>query len=181
VTRPLVCLTLRREIFSHREDNMPVERLKRFLESEGVKYVTIRHSQAFTAQEIAASAHIPGKELAKTVMVKIDGDMAMAVLPADDRVDRHLLKEVAGAETVELASESEFRDLFSNCQLGAMPPFGNLWDMRVFVDERLAEDEEIAFNAGSHSELVRLAYADFERLVQPHVVHLTTRESVLAG
>jgi Ala-tRNA(Pro) deacylase len=107
--------------------------------------------------------------------------MAMAVLPADDRVDRDLLKQAAGADVVELASESEFRDLFSNCQLGAMPPFGNLWDMKVFVDERLTEDEEIAFNAGSHSELVRLAYADFERLVRPQVVHLTTRENVLTG
>lgn len=159
---------------------MPVERLKRFLESEGVKYVTMSHSQAFTAQEIAASAHIPGKELAKTVMVKIDGDMAMAVLPADDRVDRHLLKQAAGAETVELASESEFKDLFSNCELGAMPPFGNLWGMTVFADERLAEDEEIAFNAGSHSELVRLSWDDFVRLVRPQVVHLTTREGVAA-
>ena len=160
---------------------MPVKRLRRFLESEGVKYLTISHSQAFTAQEIAASAHIPGKELAKTVMVKIDGEMAMAVLPADDRVDRHLLKQAAGADVVELASETEFRDLFSNCQLGAMPPFGNLWDMQVFVDERLAEDDEIAFNAGSHSELVRLAYDDFVRLVQPQVTHLTTRENVLTG
>ena len=160
---------------------MPVERLKRFLESEGVKYVTISHSQAFTAQEIAATAHIPGKELAKTVMVKIDGDMAMAVLPADDRVDRRLLKEAAGAETLELASEAEFKDLFSSCELGAMPPFGNLWGMRVFVDTRLAEDEEIAFNAGSHSELVRLAYEDYVRLVEPEVVHLTTREDALAG
>ena len=160
---------------------MPVERLKRFLESEGVKYVTISHSQAFTAQEIAATAHIPGKELAKTVMVKIDGDMAMAVLPADDRVDRQLLKEAAGAETLELASEAEFKDLFSSCELGAMPPFGNLWGMRVFVDTRLAEDEEIAFNAGSHSELVRLAYEDYVRLVEPEVVHLTTREDALAG
>ena len=155
---------------------MPVERLKRFLESEGVKYVTLSHSQAFTAQEIAASAHVPGKELAKTVMVKVDGDMAMAVLPADDRVDRELIQQAAGADAVELASESEFKDLFTNCELGAMPPFGNLWGMRVFVDQRLTEDEEIAFNAGSHSELVRLAYADFERLVQPEIVHLTTRQ-----
>jgi Ala-tRNA(Pro) deacylase len=181
LARTTVCPTLHLERYSQREVNMPVERLKRFLESEGVKYVTLSHSQAFTAQEIAASAHIPGKELAKTVMVKIDGDMAMAVLPADDRVDRDLLKQAAGADVVELASESEFRDLFSNCQLGAMPPFGNLWDMKVFVDERLTEDEEIAFNAGSHSELVRLAYADFERLVRPQVVHLTTRENVLTG
>ncbi|UCG76654.1 MAG: YbaK/EbsC family protein [Gemmatimonadota bacterium] len=160
---------------------MPVEKLKRYLESEGVKYVTISHSQAFTAQEIAASAHIPGKELAKTVMVKVDGEMAMAVLPADDRVDRDLLRQATGAETVELASESEFRDVFPSCELGAMPPFGNLWGMKVFSDVRLAEDEEIAFNAGSHSELVRLAYGDFVRLVKPEVVHLTTREHVLAG
>ena len=97
---------------------MPVKRLRRFLESEGVKYLTISHSQAFTAQEIAASAHIPGKELAKTVMVKIDGEMAMAVLPADDRVDRHLLKQAAGADVVELASESEFRDLFLQLPVG---------------------------------------------------------------
>ena len=167
--------------FGPREVNMPVERLKQFLESEGVKYVTISHSQAFTAQEIASSAHIPGKELAKTVMVKIDGDMAMAVLPADDRVDRDLLKQAAGADTVELASESDFKGLFPNCELGAMPPFGNLWDMEVFADERLAEDEEIAFNAGSHSELVRLAWEDFVHLVEPEIVHLTTRENVLTG
>ena len=160
---------------------MPVERLKRFLESEGIKYVTMSQSQAFTAQEIAASAHIPGKELAKTVMVKIDGEMAMAVLPADDRVDRELLKQATGADTVELASESEFKDLFPSCELGAMPPFGNLWGMEVFADERLAEDEQIAFNAGSHSELVRLAWDDFVRLVRPQVVHLTTRESIVAG
>ena len=159
---------------------MPVEKLKRFLAAEGVKYVTISHSQAFTAQEIAASAHIPGKELAKTVMVKIDGELAMAVLPADDRVDREALREAAGAESVELASESEFKNLFSSCELGAMPPFGNLWDMEVFADARLAEDEEIAFNAGSHSELVRLAYDDFVRLVQPRIVHLTTRQEAVA-
>jgi Ala-tRNA(Pro) deacylase len=180
VPAAFVRLTLPLERFSQREVDMPVERLKRFLESEGIKYVTMSHSQAFTAQEIAASAHVPGKELAKTVMVKVDGEMAMAVLPADDRVDRELIKQAAGAEVIELASESEFKDLFSNCELGAMPPFGNLWGMKVFADQRLAEDEQIAFNAGSHSELVRLAYADFERLVEPEVVHLTTRQRAVA-
>jgi len=149
---------------------MPVEKLKDFLESEGVKYVTISHSQAFTAQEIAASAHIPGKELAKTVMVKVDGKMAMVVLTATDFVNLERLREAAGASTVELASESEFKDLFPTCEPGAMPPFGNLWDMAVFADERLAEDDRIAFNAGTHTELVQLAYADFERLVQPKVL-----------
>jgi Ala-tRNA(Pro) deacylase len=155
---------------------MPVEKLKDFLESEGVKYVTISHSQAFTAQEIAASAHIPGRELAKSVMVKVDGKMAMVVLAATDFVSLERLREAAGAGAVELASESEFKDLFPNCEPGAMPPFGNLWDMEVFADERLAQDERIAFNAGTHTELVQLAYADFERLVKPRVFHVSTRE-----
>ena len=154
---------------------MPVEKLKRFLESEGVKYVTISHSPAFTAQEIAASAHIPGKELAKTVMVKMDGTIAMVVLPATDFVSLDRLKDVTGSTTVQLASETEFKDLFPACEPGAMPPFGNLWDMEVFADQRLAEDETIAFNAGTHTELVRLAYADFERLVGPRVLHVSTR------
>ena len=155
---------------------MPVEKLKDFLESEGVKYVTISHSQAFTAQEIAASAHIPGRELAKSVMVKIDGNIAMVVLAATDFVSLERLREAAGASTVELATEGEFKDLFPACEPGAMPPFGNLWDMEVFADERLAEDERIAFNAGTHTELVQLAYADFERLVKPKVSHVSTRE-----
>jgi Ala-tRNA(Pro) deacylase len=149
---------------------MPIKRLREFLEAEGVKYVTITHSQAFTAQEIAASAHIPGKELAKTVMVKIDRDMAMVVLPATEMVSLGRLKEVTGATDVQLASEPEFKDLFPTCALGAMPPFGNLWGMDVYADDRLSEDEQIAFNAGSHTELVRLAYADFERLVKPRVL-----------
>jgi len=152
---------------------MPVQKLKNFLDDNNVRYVTIRHSPAFTAQEIAASAHIPGKELAKTVMVKIDGKMAMAVLPASFKVDMDKLKTAAGAGTVELASEQEFKDMFPACEIGGMPPFGNLYDMEVFVAEVLAEDEEIAFNAGSHTELIRLSYADFERLVQPKVVKIS--------
>jgi len=153
---------------------MPVQKLKEFLDSNDVKYVVIKHSAAFTAQEIAASAHVPGKELAKTVMVKIDGKMAMAVVPASYRVDMERLKSVAGAGSVELASEQEFKDMFPACEVGGMPPFGNLYDMDVFVAQSLAEDEEIAFNAGSHTELVRLAFSDFERLVQPKVGKLST-------
>jgi len=155
---------------------MPVARLKQLLDSNHVKYVTISHSPAITAQEIAASAHIPGKELAKTVMVKIDGKMAMAVLPASYQVDFELLQQAAGANEVELASESEFRDMFPECELGAMPPFGNLYGMEVIVSRSLAEDEEIAFNAGSHTELIRLAYKDFERLVKPKVVKLSSHD-----
>ena len=155
---------------------MPVKKLKEFLDREKIKYVTIGHSPAITAQEIAASAHIPGKELAKTVMVIIDGKMGMAVVAASHHVDFERLKAVAGAKTADLAREDDFRDRFPGCELGAMPPFGNLYGMKVYVSSTLKEDTEIAFNAGSHTELIRLAYADFERLVQPKVDRITTKD-----
>ena len=151
---------------------MPGNKTREFLDSHYVKYITISHSPAFTAQEIAASAHIPGRELAKTVMVKVDGEMAMAVLPASLKVDFDRLREVAGAEDVELASENEFAELFPECEVGAMPPFGNLYDMPVYVADPLAADAEIAFNAGNHSELIRIAYQDYERLVRPTVAKI---------
>jgi Ala-tRNA(Pro) deacylase len=157
---------------------MPVKRLKEFLDTNDIKYVTIGHSQAFTAQEIAASAHIPGKELAKTVMVRIDGKMAMAVLPASHKVDFGLLKGVAGAQKVELAAEDVFRDRFPECEIGAMPPFGNLYQMDVFVSEVLTQDKEIAFNAGSHTELIKLKYKDFEKLVKPKIGRFSAAETL---
>jgi Ala-tRNA(Pro) deacylase len=160
---------------SNRRYIMPVKQLREYLEKNHVRFVTISHSPAFTAQEIAASAHIPGKELAKTVIVKVDGELAMAVLPATDKVSQERLTEVTGTSDVELASEQEFAERFPDCEVGAMPPFGNLWDMKVFVDQRLREDEQIAFNAGSHTELVKLPYADFERLVNPTIAMLSTR------
>jgi Ala-tRNA(Pro) deacylase len=154
---------------------MPVKKLQEFLDNHHVKYVTIRHSPAYTAQEIAASAHIPGKEVAKTVMVKLDGRLAMTVLPASYHVDFERLKNAASVGHAELASEQEFRNMFPECDVGAMPPFGNLYGMEVFVAESLAEDEEIAFNAGTHTELMRLAYKDFAKLVQPHVVRCSAK------
>ena len=154
---------------------MPVKKLKDFLDSNGVKYVAITHSPAATAQEIAASAHVPGKEMAKTVMLKLDGRMAMAVLPASYKVDFDLMKEAPGADRVELAEESEFGEIFPECELGAMPPFGNLYGMEVFVSESLAEDEEIAFNTGSHVELIRMFYKDFESLVKPKKVKFSAK------
>lgn len=146
---------------------MRVKELGVFLSRHNIKYVTISHSSAYTAQEIAASAHFTGKELAKTVMVKIDDRMAMAVLPASYKVSFDLLKKAAGASKVELADEQEFKGMFPGSEIGAMPPFGNLYGMEVFVDESLSQDDEIAFNAGSHTELIKLAYRDFERLVKP--------------
>lgn len=151
---------------------MPVKKLKDFLNQNKIKYVSIKHSPAYTAQEIAASAHISGKNIAKTVVIKIDGKMAMAVLPANFLVDIDLLRETTGAEYIELASEKEFKDLFPDCELGAMPPFGNLYDMDVYAAKVLAEDDQIAFNAGSHTELIQMSYKDFESIVKPKVVRI---------
>lgn len=153
---------------------MCVAKLKNFLDSNNIKYVSIIHSPAYTAQEIAATAHMPGKELAKTVMMKIDGKMAMAVLPANRKVLLQDFMEATGAKEAKFATEKEFKDLFPECETGAMPPFGNLYDMEVFVSPGLAEDVEIAFNAGNHQELIKLAYKDYERLVKPRVCRFTT-------
>jgi Ala-tRNA(Pro) deacylase len=150
---------------------MPVQRLIAFLDEHQVKYVVITHSRAFTTQEVAAMAHIPGKELAKSVIVEIDGELAMAVLPGSEKVDVDLLRDALGAEQVALAKESAFEDRFPECDLGAMPPFGNLYGMPVYVADSLTEDDEIAFNAGSHTELVKMSYRDFERLVEPRIMH----------
>jgi Ala-tRNA(Pro) deacylase len=155
---------------------MPTNKLREFLDSQRVKYVTVSHSPAYTAQEIAASAHVRGKDMAKTVMITLDGRMAMAVLPASRKVGFDLLREASGTENVQLASERAFSDMFPGCEVGAMPPFGNLYGMDVYVSRMLAEDTEIAFNAGSHTELVRMAYEDFVRLVNPKVVRLAFGE-----
>ncbi len=154
---------------------MSMQKLKHFLDDNAVRYVSIEHSPAYTSQEIAESAHIRGKELAKTVMATIEGSMAMLVLPASERVDLELLRQSLGTESVEIAKEDEFGSLFPDCEVGAMPPFGNLYDMEVFVSPHLAEDVEIAFNAGSHTELLRMNYSDFERLVSPVKIRLSTR------
>ena len=148
---------------------MAVKKLIEFLDSNKIKYKTITYSPVYTAQETAATAHISGNELAKTVVIKIDGRMAMAVLPASYKIDIERLRKAAGADKVELAHEKEFENRFLDCDIGAMPPFGNLYGMDVFVAEKLTEDEEIAFNAGSHAELIRVAYRDFERSVKPTV------------
>ena len=153
---------------------MPVRKLKQFLDEEKVKYVSIVHSTAYTAQEVAASAHITGRELAKTVIVELDGKMAMAVLPANRKIVLQDLREVTGSDEVKFASEEEFKEKFPDCETGAMPPFGHLYGMEVYLAESFMENEEIAFNAGSHTELIRMPFHDFERLVQPRVVSFTT-------
>lgn len=149
---------------------MPVKKLKEYLDSQGIEYVSINHSLAYTAQRIAASAHISGKEIAKTVVLKVDGKMTMAILPASCKINFDLLKSALNAKNAEIATEKEFKDLFPDCEVGAMPPFGNLYGMDVYVAEKLTQDEEIAFNAGSHRELIKLAYKDYEKLVKPSII-----------
>ena len=143
--------------------------LKNFLDESHVRYETITHSPAFTAQEVAESTHITGKALAKTVMVVIDGAPAMAVLPANQKVAIDDLCECAETDDVRLAREEEFKICFPDCEPGAMPPFGNLYEMSVYVSPDLADEAEIAFSAGTHADVIRMGFHDFERLVSPHV------------
>lgn len=149
---------------------MPIKKLKAFLDTNNIRYVTINHSSAYTSQEIASSAHVSGKEFAKTVIIKIEDEMAMAVLPASYQVDFKLLNEIFKNQKVSLATESEFKNLFPDCEAGAMPPFGHLYDMDVYVAKILRKNKEIVFNAGSHKELIRMSYKDFERLEQPAIL-----------
>lgn len=146
---------------------MTATRLKAFLDRENINYTTIAHPRAYAALEIAQAAHVRENDFAKTVVVNIDGRLAMAVLAASEKLDLAQLKQAAGAKHVRLALESEFERWFPGCEAGAMPPFGNLYGMQVFVSEILAADEQITFNAGSHAEVIRIAYKDFERLVEP--------------
>jgi Ala-tRNA(Pro) deacylase len=155
---------------------MILKKLVEFLDGNRIKYVNVTHSTAFTAQDAAQSAHIPGKEMAKSVVVWMDGAMAMAVLPASSMIDFNKLKEATGSKSVELASESEFKDRFPECEVGAMPPFGNLFDIKVIVDKTLADDKEISFNAGNHHELIRMGYADYERLTRPTLGSFTIQK-----
>ena len=152
---------------------MNIQRVADYLDSRGVKFTTMTHSRTFTAQRTAASADIPGREMAKTVMVRIDGTMAMAVLPAPYQVDFHLLKKRTGAKVAVLAAEDEFAHIFPDCEVGAMPPFGNLYGMDVFVDKHLTEDENIVFHSGSLTELMKLSYTDYASLVNPIVADIS--------
>ena len=154
---------------------MPNEKLRGFLEERNIKYVSIRHSPAYTAQEVAASAHVKGQNMAKTVMVKLDGELAMTVMPAHYCVDIDKLRDVTGKDSVELAHENEFASRFRDCEPGAMPPFGNIYDMDVYVDETLTRDREISFNAGSASEIVRMSYEDYAELVHPKIEDFASR------
>ena len=147
-------------------------RLHHFLDERHGNYTALSHSRTITAQETAAAARIGNQHFAKTVMLKIDGKLAMMVMPASYRVDLVRLSRALGGSLVELAQEDEFRGAFPDCELGAMPPFGHLYGMPVYVDSRLTGQAEIAFNAGSHTDVVRMPYVEFERLAQPELLWL---------
>lgn len=154
---------------------MPIlKKLREYLELQGVFFEVVSHPQAFTAQETAEAQHVPGKELAKVVMLRAGADEMMLVLPAPYRVDLGRARDVVGRPDAVLATEEQFKDLFPQCEPGAMPPFGNLYGLPVFVDQTLSRDEQIVFNAGNHTQTVRMKYADFARLVQPKVSSFAT-------
>jgi Ala-tRNA(Pro) deacylase len=157
---------------------MHLSKVKAFLDAHETKYVVISHSRAYTAQGIAALSHIRGRELAKSVIVKLDGDLAMAVVPACYQVDLEALRRATGVQDAELATEHDFKRHFPDCETGAMPPFGNLYGIPVYVDDTLTQDREIAFNAGSHHELIKMLYADFEHLVKPMVMTFSSARAV---
>ena len=143
-------------------------RLKELLDKNKVRYTTMTHSPAYTAQAAAATLHVPGQELAKTVVVKAGEEMVLAVLPASYHVNLKKLGEILG-KPVRLATEDEFAGLFPDCELGAMPPFGVLYGLPVVADKVLAEDEEIVFNAGTHRDAIRMRFEDFEKLAKPQL------------
>ncbi len=146
---------------------MPVRKLKEFLDSHQVAYRCVTHPPGFTAQSLAHHCQVPGDQVAKTVIIELDGTMAMLVLPASFRIRWDRLMDVLDTDFVELADEEDFKDRFPDCEVGAMPPFGNLFDMQVFCSETLTQQPEITFAAGSHTEAMQLAVKDYLRLVNP--------------
>lgn len=155
---------------------MPVRKLVEYLDRNQIKYITINHSPAYTAREVAASTLVPRREFAKTVVVTLDERPAMAVVPASRHVDLDALAALAGAGRAELEDESRFADEFPDCDPGAMPPFGNLYDMPVYVDTIIREDDDIVFNAGTHTQVIRMSSADFLELVGPKVGDISVKE-----
>jgi Ala-tRNA(Pro) deacylase len=157
----------------HRRVVMPMRRLRQFLDGHGVRYVTLTHSPAYTAQQVAEATHVPGKQLAKTVLVKLDGRLGMAVVAAPEKVSLRALAKLAGVNEAELANERELARAFPGAEVGAVPPFGSLWELPVYLSSTLSESETIAFIAGTHTEVIALAFKDYRALVEPTIGDIT--------
>ncbi|HXK29105.1 MAG TPA: YbaK/EbsC family protein [Candidatus Binatia bacterium] len=161
---------------------MPIlKKLKEALDEAKISYEVYNHALAYTAQEIAAKQHFPGKEMAKVVMLDVDGALVMGVIPGSRKISLEMVKASLGAKKARLATEDEFIARFPNCEIGAMPPFGNLFGLKVYVDPALEQDEHIYFNAGNHVQTVRLKYADFAGLVKPQVARLVAERNKKAA
>ncbi len=155
---------------------MPIEKLKQLLDDRQVKYLAINHSPAYTARETAASTFVPRNEFAKTIIVDLDGAKVMAVVPASRHVDLEALAALAGAQLARLATEDEFGSLFPDCEVGAMPPFGSLYSMRVYADEMIRDIDDICFNAGTHAQMIRMESADLIAIEQPLFGRIAIKE-----
>ena len=155
---------------------MPAQKLKQILDEGNIKYISINHSPAYTARETAASTFVPRREFAKTIIVDLDGEKVMAVVSASRHVDIAALRGLSGAGTARLATEDEFRALFPDCEVGAMPPFGSLYGIRVFVDAMVTEVDDLCFNAGSHEQVMRMDCGDYLNLEQPVVGTIAIKE-----
>jgi Ala-tRNA(Pro) deacylase len=149
-------------------------KVKEYLDREHVGYQILQHSLAYTAMEIAGAQHVPGKQLIKSVIVKADGNFFMCVLPAIHLIDFDKLKKITGAKDIQLAKEREISELFPDYEMGAEPPFGQLYSLRVFVDKMLEENEEIVFNAGTHTDMIKIKFKDFIRLTKPTIADFGT-------
>jgi len=145
-------------------------RVTEYLEKQGVEYEVKKHRSTFTAQQMAAEEHVPGMAVAKPVVVKADKKFYMCVLPACCKIDFDVLKEQIGARQIELADEKEMARIFSDCALGAEPPFGNLYQLETIMDQSLEDDDEIVFQGGTHEQAIRISIEDYRRLVRPRVL-----------
>lgn len=155
---------------------MPAEKLKKLLDDSHIKYISINHSPAYTARETAASTFVPRSEFAKTIIVELDGEKVMAVVPASRHVDVQALIQLDEAESGRLATEEEFKNSFADCEVGAMPPFGRLYDMRVFMDEMVSEVDDLCFNAGTHAQIFRMDCEDYVALEKPVIGHFAVKD-----
>jgi Ala-tRNA(Pro) deacylase len=158
-----------------------IDRLLRYLNENGVRYQLISHLPAFTAHQVAAASHVPDKDLAKTLLLKADDQYWIAVLRADQRLNERMLRSVLDKANVSLAPEEDLEGLFPGCELGAMPPFGSLYGLPVMVDSLLAAEEEIVFNACTHTESIRMRFEDFEGLAKPLVVSFSDSPEFAEG
>jgi len=152
---------------------VPVSKLKKYLDQNQAAYLVLKHPPAYTAEETALSAYLPGRDVAKTVIARMDGTIVMVVIPASRKINFDVLRDITGARNIGLVAEAELENLFPDCQIGAMPPFGNLYFLNVYIDKSLTEQDVIIFNAGNHRELIEMRYEDFQRLAHPYVINFT--------